>query len=116
MTSFAFDLYALTTGGIVTMRIIDIDGGIETTDIDASTLGPIFVGGISDTPIASIELEDTMGTQGELIANLRFGICGAILTDEPEDAIALTVGEVFEDFPVDVDNTCLLYTSPSPRD
>lgn len=105
VTSFSFDLYALTTGSIVTMTIIDSDGGMESIDIDVTSTGPVFVGGISDTPITSIELEDLTGTNAELIANLRFGQCGAILTDEPEDAIALTVGEEFADFPVDVDNT-----------
>lgn len=105
VTSFAFDLYALLDGGIVEMRIIDVDGEIETIEIDATSGDAVFVGGISDTPIASIELEDTAATQGELIANFRFGSCGAILTDGPEDAIALTVGGMFSDFPREVDNT-----------
>lgn len=105
VTSFAFDLFALVGGGTVEMRIIDIDGGTETITFDVSSGGPVFVGGISDTPIASIELEDTLGVRGELIANFRFGFCGAVLTDTPEDAIALTVGLEFSDFPRDVDNT-----------
>ncbi len=105
VTSFSFDLYALLDGGIIEMRIIDTEGGIEIIEIDATSGDAVFVGAISDTPITSIELEDTAGSQGELISNFRFGNCGAILTDTPEDALALTVGGMFSDFPRDVDNT-----------
>ncbi len=105
VTSFSFELYALIDGGIVNMRIFNENGEMESVDIDVTSTGPVFVGGISDTAIVSIELEDLTGANAELISNLRFGNCGAILTDEPEDALALTVGGMFGDFPRDVDNT-----------
>jgi len=108
VTSFAFDLYSISgngDGSTVTVRIFTSDGEVETIDLTFMATESVFVGGISDVLITSIELEDTSGTHVELISNFTFGLCGPILTDEPEDALTLTVGEVFEDFPRDVDNT-----------
>jgi len=106
VTSVGFDLYSLTGGSSVDIRVIGESGPLGTIVADVTTTGPTFVGLISDDPIVSIELEDLTGVNVELIAQFLFGSCAPPpLNDDPETAASLTVGEVFEDNPVIADNT-----------
>jgi len=106
VTSVGFDLYSLTTGSSVDVRVIGADGLIDTIVADVTTTGPTFVGFISPLPVVSVEIEDLTLANVELVAQVLFGTCGPPpLNDDPDTAAALTVGSVFEDFPVIGDNT-----------
>lgn len=106
VTSAGFDVYSLVGGSSVDVRVIGEGGLIDTITLDVTTTGPVFLGIVADEPILSIELEDLSGANVELISQFLFGSCGPpVLNDDPETAATLTVGEVFEDFPVIGDNT-----------
>lgn len=106
VTSAGFDVYSLLDGSPVDVRVIGEGGLIDTITLDVTTAGPVFLGIVADEPILSIELEDLSGVNVEMISQFLFGTCGPQeLNDDPETAATLTVGEVFEDFPVIGDNT-----------
>ncbi len=106
VTSVGFDLYSLTGGSNVDIRVIGAGGLIDTVTADVTTTGPTFVGIVAAEPIVSLELEDLTGVNVELVAQVLFGSCAPpVLNDDPETAANLTVGLVFEDNPVIADNT-----------
>ncbi|MEP0263305.1 T9SS type A sorting domain-containing protein [Dokdonia sp.] len=106
VTSVGFDLYSLTGGSSVDIRVIGEGGLIDTVTADVTTTGPVFVGLLAAEPIVSLEIEDLTGVNVELVAQVLFGNCAPLaLNDDPETAANLTVGLVFEDFPVIADNT-----------
>jgi hypothetical protein len=106
VTSVGFDVYSLTGGSNVDIRVIGAGGLIDTVTADVTTTGPTFVGILAAEPIVSIELEDLSGANVELVAQVLYGSCAPpALNDDPETAASLTVGLVFEDNPVIADNT-----------
>ncbi|GGG21504.1 hypothetical protein GCM10011344_22870 [Dokdonia pacifica] len=106
VTSTGFDLYSLTGGSSVDIRVIGEGGLIDTVTVDVTSTGPVFVGILAAETIVSLELEDLSGANVELVAQLLYGTCAPPpLNDDPETAASLTVGLVFEDFPVIADNT-----------
>ncbi|WP_299675150.1 T9SS type A sorting domain-containing protein [uncultured Dokdonia sp.] len=106
VTSTGFDLYSLTGGSSVDVRVIGEAGLIDTVTVDVTTTGPVFVGILAAETIVSVEIEDLTGANVELVAQFLYGTCAPPpLNDDPETAASLTVGLVFEDFPVIADNT-----------
>ncbi len=106
VTSVGFDLYSLTGGSNVDVRVIGESGLIDTVTADVTTTGPTFVGLLAAEPIVSLEIEDLTGVNVELVAQVVYGNCAPLsLNDDPETAANLTVGLVFDDNPVIADNT-----------
>ncbi len=106
VTSVGFDLYSVTGGSNVDVRVIGETGLIDTVTADVTTTGPTFVGLIAAEPIVSLEIEDLTGANAEIVAQVLFGSCDPLpFNDDPETAINLIVGEVFEDNPRIADNT-----------
>ena len=67
-----------------------------------------------DTPALILTMSDS---ETDLSAALRAGVRGYLLKDmEPEDVIAAIANAARGELTVAPSMTCLLYTSPSPRD
>lgn len=104
VTRVALDIFGISSSpGEGIIRVFDTnDTLLETFDIDV-TIGDFkFFGIHSSDLIGKIELEDPDDGDGLVFGNLRFGQCS--LNDDPDTAIALTVGDVFEDTPLTSNN------------
>lgn len=104
VTRIALDIFGISSSpGEGIIRVFDTnDTLLETFDIDV-TIGDFnFFGIHSSDLIGKIELEDPDDGEGLIFGNLRFGHCS--INDDPDTAIALTVGDVFEDAPITSNN------------
>ncbi len=97
VTRVAIDIFGVSSSpGDGIIRVFDTnDVLLETFDIDV-TIGEFnFFGIHSSDLVGKIELEDPDDGEGLIFGNLRFGTCR--VNDDPNTAIALTLGDVFED-------------------
>ncbi len=78
VNSFGFDIYALTAGGDVSIRINGTGGLIATYSVSSPGGNVVFFGAQADEIITSVELEDLTGVNAELIGNAAFGICNIL--------------------------------------
>ena len=104
VTRVALDVFGISNSlGNGVIRVFDTDNNLlQTFDIDV-TIGEFkFFGIHSSTLIGNVELEDPDNGDGLIFGNFRFGQCQ--LNDDPDTAIALTVGDVFEDAPLTQNN------------
>jgi len=107
-TSMFVELYSVTGGSSVEVRLYGAGGLFDTFAVDVTSTGPVEFGFIADELLLSVEFEDLTTANAELIGNIEFGDCVILgVEDNLADLINIypnpATTEINVDFPASLE-------------